>query len=220
MKKFIVSLFIFVLGLMFMPVFADILPLSSQSIKYYGIGVLNMPRSYTVYQYPTKDSNIIREVNYENMKRSAMVNSVDMRKVSYVAYVPSNNVALLTVDLNPGNNWYSVYINQQTGETGWVYNDNEDTFYTYRRLFYKFGKPFGIRFFSDLDENMKIVFSKPSRKSQRLEELKYPKYITFTLIQGNWLLANVNDIGKASTIGWIKWRNDDGTLNMFPNFRE
>ena len=73
---------------------ADILPLSTRSIKHYGIGVLNMPKSYTVYQYPYTDAKIIKEVNYENIKRSAIVNTVDIRKVSYVAYVPSNNVAL------------------------------------------------------------------------------------------------------------------------------
>ena len=220
MKKIIVSALILILCVFIIPVMADILPLSNKSIKHYGIGVLNMPKSYTIYQYPRTDSNILREVNYENMKRSAIVNSVDMRKVSYVAYVPENNVALLTVDLNPGNDWYSVFIDQQSGETGWVYEKNEDNFYTYKRLFYKYGKPFGIRFFSDLDEGAKIIYSQPDKKSQKIEEVKYPKHITFTVIKGNWILANVNDIGKASKIGWIKWRNDDGTLNMFPHFKE
>ena len=52
---------------MFSPVKADILPLSSKSIKHYGIGVLNMPKSYTVYQYPYKDNYMINfGTYYEN----------------------------------------------------------------------------------------------------------------------------------------------------------
>ena len=130
MKKFIITAIFFIITSFIIPAMADILPLSTKSIKHYGVGVLNMPKSYTVYQYPYTDSNIIREVNYENIKRSAIVNTVDIRKVSYVAYVPSNNVALLAVDLNPGNDWYSVFLNQETGETGWVYNPDKRAFMT------------------------------------------------------------------------------------------
>ncbi|MCD7879054.1 MAG: hypothetical protein LUG16_03875 [Candidatus Gastranaerophilales bacterium] len=220
MRKLCILLIFFILMLVSAPVFADILPLSTKSIKYYGIGVLNMPKSYTIYQYPYKESKILREVNYENIKKSAIVNSLDMRKISYIAYVPSNNVALLTVDLNPGNNWYSVYLNQSTGETGWVYTEDENSFYTYKSLFYHYGKKYGVRMFSDLPKKDKILYSKESKDSQILEELSYPKYISFTVIRGNWLLAAVNDTSKQAKVGWFNWRNDDGTLNMFPNFKE
>ena len=220
MKKFLTILIVFIISCIFAPVFADVIPLSSKSIKYYGIGLLNMPRSYTVYQYPYNDAKPIREINYEALNKSAIVNTIDMRKVSYVAYAPEKDVALLTVDINPGNNWYCVFLNQETGETGWVYNENEDDFFTYRRLFYKYGKKYGIRFFNDLDENKKALYSQPTKKSQLLSTVKYPRFISFSIIQGNWLLGNVNELGSTSKIGWIRWRNNNGTLNMFPNFKE
>lgn len=199
---------------------ADILPLSTKSIKHYGVGILNMPKSYTVYQYPYTDSKIIREVNYENIKRSAIVNTVDIRKVSYVAYVPSNNVALLAVDLNPGNDWYSVFLNQETGETGWVYNPDKRAFMTYRNLFYRYGKKYGLRFFNDLSEDEKVLYAKEDLSSKVLEQIYYPRFVSFTVIRGNWMLASINDNAKQTKIGWFKWRNDDGTLNMFPNLSE
>lgn len=199
---------------------ADILPLSTRSIKHYGIGVLNMPKSYTVYQYPYTDAKIIREVNYENIKRSAIVNTVDIRKVSYVAYVPSNNVALLAVDLNPGNDWYCVFLNQETGETGWVYNPDKKSFMTYRNLFYRYGKKYGLRFFNDLKEDEKVLYAKEDLESKVLSQVDYPRFVTFAVIRGNWMLASVNDNAKQTKIGWFKWRNDDGTLNMFPNLSE
>ncbi len=220
MKKLILLLIFFIFTLFFMPAKADIIPLSTKSIKYYGIGVLNMPKSYVVYKYPYTDSKIIREVNYDGLKKSAIVNSVDMRKVSYVAYVPDSDVALLTVDLNPGNDWYCVFLDQTTGETGWVYNDNKSDFYTYRRMFYKWGKKYGIRLFNDLPKEEKVLYAKEDKSSQVLEQLSYPKFISFTVIRGNWLLASANDMTKQAKVGWFNWRNDDGTLNMFPNFKE
>lgn len=220
MKKLVLLLIVFIFTLFCAPVWADIIPLSSKSIKHYGIGVLNMPRSYTVYQYPYNDAKVIREVNYESINKSAIVNTIDMRKVSYVAYVPSNDVALLTVDLNPGNDWYCVFLDQNTGETGWVYNENKNDFYTYRKMFYKWGKKYGIRIFNDLSSEEKVLYSKEDTSSKVLEQLQYPKFITFTVIRGNWLLATVNDLSSQPKVGWFNWRNEDGTLNMFPNFKD
>jgi len=220
MKKFILLTLLFVFISAMMPVLADVLPMSSKSIKYYGIGVLNLPSSYTVYRYPYKESHILREVNYENIKKSAIVNRLDMRKISYIAHVPSENIALLAVDLAPGNNWYSVYINQETGETGWVYTEDENAFMTYRTLFYRYGKKYGIRFFNDLSKEEKVLYSKENLNSQILSEVDYPKHVTFTVIRGNWMLAVVRDSAKQAKIGWFNWRNEDGTLNMFPNFRD
>ena len=218
MKKLLSVLILFVF--LALPSFADILPLSTKSIQHYGIGVLNMPKNYTVYQYPYKEAKILKEVSYDNIRKTAIVNTVDMRKVHYVAFVPSENVALLTVDLNPGNDWYCVFLNQQTGETGWVYNENKQDFYTYRQMFYKWGKKYGIRLFNDLSPEEKVLYSKEDKTSKVVHELQYPKYITFTVIRGNWLLATVNDLTKQPKVGWFNWRNDDGTLNMFPNFKE
>ncbi len=220
MKNFIVFLIFTIFLLFVQPARADILALSSKNIKYYGIGVLNIPKNYKVHQYPYPESKIIREVNYEGLKKSAIVNSIDMRKVSYVTYIPSENIALLTVEASTPTGWYNVYLNQETGETGWIYVNDNSAFYTYKSLFYTFGKKYGIRMFNDLNKEKKILYAKQSFDSQQLEQLSYPKHISFTVIRGNWLLATVSDMTKQAKVGWFNWRNDDGTLNMFPNFKE
>lgn len=221
MKNFFILIISFVLFTFFcQPVKADIIPLSSKSIKHYGVGLLNMPKSYTIYQYPYKESKILKEVNYDGLKKSAIVSTLDMRKISYVAYVPENNVAMLPVYMNNGDNWYGIYINQDKDEIGWIYCEDKNQFYTYKKLFYEFGKKYGIRFFNDLQDETKILYSKNDKSSQILEEIKYPKFISFTVIHGNWLLATVTDSSRQAKVGWVNWRNDDGTLNMFPNFKE
>ena len=71
-----------------------------------------------------------------------------------------------------------------------------------------------------MPEDEKVLYAAEDKNSQVLEKLTYPKFITFTVIRGNWLLAAVNDMTKQAKVGWFNWRNDDGTLNMFPNFKE
>ena len=134
--------------------------------------------------------------------------------------MPSENIALLTVDSEEGNGWYSVYYNQKEGKKGWVYIEKSENFYSYKSLFYTFGKHYGVRMFNDLKEDKKVLYSKQSEQSKKLDQLTFPKHINFVVIRGNWMLIKVNDMTKQAKVGWFKWRNDDGTLNMFPNFKE
>ena len=218
--KQVIQLLILLTFLSFsIPAKADIVPLSSKSINYYGIGVLNMPKSYNVYENPDKNSKIIKQEN-NIIKKSSIVRSSGNKKMSYIAYVPSNNIALLAVDYDGGNHWYSVYTNQATGEKGWVYDENDSDFYTYREMFYKWGKPYGLRIFNDINESHKSLYSKEDLSSKAVSKLELPKFTTFTIIRGNWMLATVQDLDKQPKVGWFNWRNEDGTLNMFPNFRE
>ena len=115
---------------------------------------------------------------------------------------------------------YCVFLNQETGETGWVYNPDKKAFMTYKGLFYRYGKKYGIRFFNDLTEDEKVLYSREDITSKILDKINYPRFVTFTVIRGNWLLATVNDRTKQPKVGWFNWRNDNGTLNMFPNLSE
>ena len=81
-------------------------------------------------------------------------------------------------------------------------------------------KAIGDKKFDVIDIYLKTLYSKEDKTSKVLDEFSYPKFITFTVIRGNWLLATVQDVSGQPKVGWFNWRNDDGTLNMFPNFKE
>lgn len=218
MKKIFLLVFLFAfLGL---SAFADYSVISSKSVKHYGLGVLNMKEDFCVYESPDKNSEIIYRADGSAKKRTAILKSTREQKVSYLAYFPSSNAVFLPVDTDEGNGWYKVYLDQKTGRTGWVFDEDEDAFFTYKRLFYTYGKKYGIKMFADLPENKKVLFSKPEDDSKQLEQLSYPKYVNFNVIAGNWMLVSVVDMSKHAKIGWFNWRNDDGTLNAFPNFKE
>lgn len=218
MKKFILTIIVFLFLAFVSPIFANVVPFSKTGIKYCGIGVINVPSNYTLYKQPSFDSEVLRDVNYEKIRKSSIVNSTSTTRVSYLAFIPSSNIALLAVDMDLGNNWYNVIINQVTGETAWIYSNEKNNFMTYKTLFYKYGKPYGVKIFNDLSEDNRNLYSKDSEDSQILAELLYPKYINFKVIRGNWMLVAVSDMSEHQKIGWFKWRNDDGTLNMFPSF--
>lgn len=37
-------------------------------------------------------------------------------------------------------------------------------------------------------------------------------------VRGNWLLVEVLDFERNTPIGWVRWRDNDGNLMVFPNF--
>ena len=219
MKKIILTIIFLICLTCAQVTYADVVAMSSKSIKHYGIGLLNLPVNTKVYKLPDKNSEVIWEIEYDKIRNTSIIKSNNNKRIPYITYVPSENIALLTVETNAQNGWYNVYINQKDGETGWVYCENDSEFYTYKSLFYKYGKKYGVNIFADIPKGKKVLYSKQSTDSKRLEELQYPKYVNFTVISGNWMLTTVNDMTKQAKVGWFNWRNEDGTLNMFPNFK-
>jgi hypothetical protein len=39
-------------------------------------------------------------------------------------------------------------------------------------------------------------------------------------LRGNWLLVEALDFENNTPIGWIRWRDDDGNLMVFPNINQ
>lgn len=201
-------------------VFADIIPMGSKNIAHYGCGVLNLPDSFTVYSEPDESSKIIKTINYEESANSAIINQQSSLDTTIIAYVPSKSIALVTVETNQEDGWFEIYYDQKTGKTGWVKQPNLDEFKTWKEAFYSWGKKNGLYFFKDIPEAKRTLYSSDSDTSQKIGSLTLPKYINFSIITGNWMLVNVLDLGQKTTkIGWIRWRNEDGTLILFPNFK-
>lgn len=201
-------------------VFADIIPADSTSIKHYGIGVLNLRDSFTVYSEPNESSKILKIVDYENQKSNMIIGAPKSYENTLVVYVPSKSAAFVSVESNDEDGWYEIYYDQVNGRTGWVRQSDQDAFMTWRNFFYIWGKKNGLVFFRDVPHSEKKIFSQESEESQRLGDFTYVKNINFSMINGNWMLVSVLDVGQSVKIGWMRWRNDDGSLRLFPKFRE
>lgn len=218
MKKLLIL--IFVLFLSSLAVFADIIPTASTSIAHYGFGVLNLPDSFSIYSKPDESSRVIKTVNYEEDENTAIIGQKSSLEGTIIAYVPSKSIALAVVETNQEDGWFEIYYDQKTGKTGWVKQNNQDSFKTWKDAFYCWGKKNGVYLFRDVPDEKKCLYGKDSNDAQKLENFTSPKFIEFSMIRGNWMLVSILDLGQKTTkIGWTRWRNDDGTLLMFPSLK-
>ena len=199
--------------------FADFLPHNSKSIKHYGIGVLNRPEPFSVYSEPDFKSPIVKNINPEIAVNSSIISSNKSKftlKDTFIALRKQEKIAFLTVETAQEDGWYEVYINQKKGETGWVYDNNQNDFYTWKWLVTSYGKTTGLRFMHGVPDEIQTLYANDSFDSQIIKYLEYPSKITFSMIKGNWMLATVREFDGSNNIGWLRWRNDDGSLNLFP----
>ena len=219
MKKIFLLFFI----MFFVPLmaFADFLPHNSKSIKHYGIGVLNRPEAFLVYSEPDFKSEIIKKINPEIVKSSSVISSNKSKfslKDAFIALRSKEKIALLTVETAQDDGWYEVYINQKKGETGWVFDKEDKDFYTWKELFDVYGRTTGLRFMHGVPDEIQTLYASDSSESQIIKFLEYPSKITFSMIKGNWMLVTAREFDGSNNIGWLRWRNDDGSLNLFPIF--
>ena len=218
MKKIILLLIMLLVPVL---AYADFLPHNSNSIKHYGIGVLNRTQPFSVYSEPDLNSKIKKEITPSVSKNSSILynNKTDLTQRNiFVAMVRPKKIAMMTVETEKGDGWFEVYINQRTGETGWVYDKGTTDFYTWRGLFTAYGRTSGLRFMHGVTDDIQTLYAKDSADSQIIKLLEYPSKITFSMIRGNWMLVKAQEYDGTCNIGWLKWRNDDGSLNLFPIF--
>lgn len=218
MKK--ILLLIFSLFIMAGLAFADVIPAYKDSIKYYGIGTLNMVNNFVVYDEPNEQSRVLKRVDYSTLENLSMYNVRSCIDNTLIAYIPQNKIALVAVDSNLETGWYEIIYDQSTGATGYVKQEDAQNFRTWKQTFEYWGKKNGIYLFKDVADDDKQMYSTDSKESQKLESFKYPRFITFSMIRGNWALVSVLDLEQRAKIGWIPWRTEEGRLLAFPFFSE
>lgn len=200
-------------------VLADIVPTTTTSIPHYGFGVLNMKDSFCVYSEPNEYSKVLKKVDFEQeVQYQPILDRHSSLEGTVIVYVPASSIALVAVESNQENGWYEVYYDQKNGKTGWVKQTNPDAFKTWKNAFNLWGKKYGLYIFRDVPDEKKRLYSQDNDVSQALESFTYPKNINFSMIRGNWMLATVLDVGDSTKIGWIRWRDDNGNLLIFPYF--
>ena len=97
MKKIILILII-----MLMPIlaYADFLPHNTNSIKHYGIGVLNKSQGFIVYSEPDFNSKVKKEITYVFAKSSSILYIDTVEKIE-IKVINAASFELLVEDLIP-----------------------------------------------------------------------------------------------------------------------
>jgi hypothetical protein len=207
----------------------------------YGNGIYFAPYDFTVYEQPDVSSALIGQFHWS---RRTQTNAIQMTNASgnpqsvyadhvFFCFYPELDVAMMAVtgDSEDGD-WIEVIYDQSKKRTGWINLKRPSAeklemasaekpkhfgvYQTWQDFMKLNAKTSGIYWLSGVTEYQRSV---------RQSDADEAKFIPVTVIRqlkvkhirGNWLLVQVVDFERNTPIGWVRWRDEDGNLLVFPN---
>ena len=216
MKKIILSLII-TCFILFPAIASEFLPRYNNNIKNYGIGLYFGNGTATIYQSPDEKSPIIAKLNWD-AENVYFGNKIASPKNIFAVFIPEKGLSGFIATDEQGIEFTEIIYDNSKGLKGWIKNAPDNKAFYWRQLFYKYGKTKGLYLFANMDKSTKYLMVAPSDEAEVSHKIIYPKFIKLQLIKGNWALIKVVDYDNEQKVGWYKWRNSDGTLNLFPDF--
>lgn len=214
MKRFKFLLIFAILFFMNLPVLADVMPYYTGSISKQTIGFLQVPKSFNLYLYPRYDSEIIDSVKWTNT-------SVELKKTSiepsslFAAQIQSKDLAFCMV-IDEQDDWYKIIYDKTNNKSGWIKPKAEEDFWGLREFYSYFGRRYGLYYMKNIDYRKRGIYSGADSLSQKLGGFTLIKSIRLNKLSGNWALVTVSDLDSLPKIGYIQWREQDGTIVLFP----
>jgi len=162
----------------------------------------------------------------------------------FLCFYPSEEIAMMAVvtdrpaveidDINAPPAWLEVIINQATKKTGWVKiadaqeaQDDQLTASKYNHVgiyqtwldFMKFNaKAYGIYWLNGVSAYQRSVRTSDKDEASMLN-VTVIRDMKVRHLRGNWMLVEVVDFERNTPIGWVRWRDNDGNLMVFPNIK-
>jgi hypothetical protein len=161
----------------------------------------------------------------------------------FVCFYPSHDVAMMAVVSENGEGWAEVVYDQSHNKTGWVQlkeiKEAETTsssaaktdasatpaanqpahfglFQTWLEFMKFNAPPSGVYWLSGVTDYNRSLRTK-NEDTAKLISVTIIRKMKVRFVRGNWLLVEALDFEHNTPIGWIRWRDDDGNLMMFPN---
>lgn len=196
-------------------VFADVMPYYSTSISKDTIGFIQVPpKSFNIYLYPREDSLILDTVKWNNQEIGLLKNSLEPREF-FSVHKPSLGVAMCMV-VDEQDDWYKIVYDKLNRKTGWIKAESQYDFWGLRDFVSFYGKKYGLYYMKNVDYHKRGIYSGAYQESQKLGGFTMIKSIKLNKVSGNWVLVTVTDLDSKPKIGYIRWREDDGTIIVFP----
>ncbi len=221
-------------------------PQSYKSGYAYGNGVYFAPYRFTLYSQPSETAPTVGEIHWGRKSGSKSIQAVrpDGSPAEVYAdrlffcFMPELDVAMMAVIGENDQGWVEVVYDQSKKKTAWVRLKSqpvEATSTTERLAPLDTGEPEHFGVYQTWLEFMKLNAKASGiywlsgvseyQRSVRSSDDDKAKFIPITImrdlkvkhIRGNWLLVEVLDFERNTPIGWVRWRDDDGNLMVFPN---
>lgn len=211
MKKFLIILtFIFSL---FLPAKADVMPYYVNNIDSNSIGVYQASNNIKVYQEPNENSKLLLSASWD--KKTYNCPNVSVSNL-FVVFLPQKDLAFLMVT-DETEEWVQVVYNRNGNQKGWIKKDDDYKFLNWRIFFNLYGRKYGVYYLKDAPDETKIMYGSNTEDGKQISKINLAQNIKLTTVKGNWLLVSAFDMDKIQKIGWIKWRNTDGEIYLFPD---
>ncbi|MDD3149246.1 MAG: hypothetical protein PHV68_00270 [Candidatus Gastranaerophilales bacterium] len=217
MKKIVLIFSILIFNIFFARIILakDVLPYYKNHIQNYGIGVYAIPNEVEIYDSADKNSPITEKIRW-NINGVAYEKNPFAAKKSFISFIPSKNLVFLAVS-DETSDWVEVIYNQEGNSKGWIEKSKDNNFYTWKDFMNKYGRKYGLYFFADIEDTKKTLYTSPDTNAQIVRGIIYKSIkIDLKIIRGNWALVQILDYDKSTHVGWIKWREDNGYLYLFP----
>lgn len=216
MMKYLLRV-VFCLFCLFSVAFADVMPHYTGSISVRSIGFLKVPKQFNVYLFPRLDAKIVETIDLYDFEVKTMNGFVEPQDV-YVVQLDSKNLAFCMVT-DEQDGWYEIIYDKKNNKTGWIKPEKEQDFYKLRDFYTFFGKANGLYYMKNIDYHKRGLYSGAYANSQKIDGFNIIKSIKLHKISGNWALVTVLDIDAKPKIGYIRWREDDGNIIVFPKMK-
>ncbi len=195
--------------------YASVMPTYISTVPKNVYGFLQMDKTFVIHEEPQENSQILGNAAWSEEK--VEING----KKSYPAqvfsvFVPKNNYAFCYV-MDEENGYYKIIYDKKNGLMGWVKPAKPDDFWTLKEFYTYFGKKNSLYYLKDVDVRTRNLRSAPSETAQAIGGFNITKNIKLVLIKGNWALVSIIDYeGTVPKTGFIKWRDADGAVLLFP----
>ncbi len=197
----------------------------------FGQGIYFAPNHVVIRQEPSLEAPITEELFWMTQQESMQVYAKSTQaglpsNHVFISFYPAKNIAMMAAIGDTEDGWVEVVYDHTKNKTGWVRLDdmNEtknpaEHFASYQpwQDFMKYNaKAHGIYWLNGV---------KDYHRSIRTSDKDEAKFLPVTVIRdlkvkhirGNWMLVEVLDFERNTPIGWVRWRDSDGNLMVFPN---
>ncbi len=210
--KYILILFCVVL--FSSPVLADVMPYYTGAISKETIGFLQVPPKFNIYLYPREDSQIVETISWNNYEVDTRDRKMEPSEM-FVSLVEKNKYAFCMV-VDEQDDWYKIVYDKLHNKSGWIKPASSESFWGLRDFYSYYGKKYGLYYMKNVDYRKRGIYSGAELNSQKLGSFTLIKTIRLNKVSGNFALVTVVDFDKLPKIGYIQWREPDGTLLIFP----
>jgi hypothetical protein len=205
----------------------------------YGNGIYFAPYRFKVYTEPNESSTLLGEFRWGHQTQS---NQIDIERPNgdhltvaadrvFFCFYPELDVAMLAVTGDDDNGWLEIVYDQAGRKTGWVkqadakalVSKNGEALPTHFGVYQTWldfmklnAKASGVFWLSGVNEYQRSIRFK-DEDTAKLIPVTIIRDLKVRHVRGNWLLVEVLDFERNTPIGWVRWRDDDGNLMVFPN---